>query len=194
MTALHDTLETTRQRLTRAAAELFYQQGIRRTSVDEVVARAGFTKPTLYQHFRSKDELIESALELRDREHRQRLLALRDGESGSPRDQLLIAFDLLEKWLDEGAGFRGCALINAAIELPDPKHPGRKVVRRHKAWLRHFLEQTARDAGVSDPEGLAEALLFLIEGATMSGYVQGGRRVGPAARQAALALLDAWGL
>lgn len=181
----------TRERLVRAAADLFYEQGVRATSVDAIVKRAGLTKPTLYQHFPSKDALIEAALELRDREHRERLLALRAQHPSEGAQNLLAAFELLESWLADGPGFRGCALVNAAVELADADHPGRAVVRGHKAWLRNFLEEDARRAGVDDPEALAEALLFLIEGATVTAYTEGRRDVGTRAKRAARALIDA---
>ena len=55
-----------RQRLIETAATLFYRRGIQRTSIDEVVAEAGLTKPTLYRHFRSKDRpLIATEKETR---------------------------------------------------------------------------------------------------------------------------------
>ena len=45
-----------------AAYALFWRQGFARVSMDEVAARAGVTKRTLYQHFRSKDDLMAAAL------------------------------------------------------------------------------------------------------------------------------------
>ena len=45
-----------------AASALFWRQGFARVSMDEVAARAGVTKRTLYQHFRSKDDLMAAAL------------------------------------------------------------------------------------------------------------------------------------
>jgi AcrR family transcriptional regulator len=42
-----------------AAARLFYRQGIGSVSVDAVADAAGVTKRTLYNHFRSKDEVVQ---------------------------------------------------------------------------------------------------------------------------------------
>jgi AcrR family transcriptional regulator len=44
-----------RQRLLEGAAELFTQKGYASTSVREIVAAAGVTKPVLYYYFRSKE-------------------------------------------------------------------------------------------------------------------------------------------
>src|SRR5690606_35540225 len=56
----------TRERIIRAANELFYKSGIRAVSVDAIAARAGVTKKSLYYHFASKDELVEAYLVSRD--------------------------------------------------------------------------------------------------------------------------------
>jgi AcrR family transcriptional regulator len=46
----------------RVAAELFAERGFDATSVREVVARAGCTKPTLYYYFRNKEDLFVQVL------------------------------------------------------------------------------------------------------------------------------------
>jgi AcrR family transcriptional regulator len=48
--------------IARAAARLFAKQGYDATSVREIVAAAGVTKPTLYYHFGSKEGLANALL------------------------------------------------------------------------------------------------------------------------------------
>ena len=43
-----------------AATEVFFAQGFGRTSMDEVLAKVGGSKRTLYSHFPSKDELFRA--------------------------------------------------------------------------------------------------------------------------------------
>ena len=57
---------TSRDKLIEAAAKLFYERGVHATGVDAVVHAAGLTKPTLYSHFRSKDELVAAVLDLNE--------------------------------------------------------------------------------------------------------------------------------
>ena len=52
----------TRERILQAAYGLFYRKGYVRTGVDEIAAEARVTKRTLYNHFRSKDDLLGAAL------------------------------------------------------------------------------------------------------------------------------------
>lgn len=47
-----------RDRILRAATEIFSRRGYRATSMNEVAAEVGLRKPTLYHYFRSKEELL----------------------------------------------------------------------------------------------------------------------------------------
>ena len=58
-------MPSARERLVDTAEALFYARGITATGVDTVVREAGVSKPTLYAHFRSKDELVAAVLEAR---------------------------------------------------------------------------------------------------------------------------------
>ena len=52
-----------RTNILKCAAELFYQKGYDAVGVQEIVARAGTTKPTLYYYFGSKYGLLENIIE-----------------------------------------------------------------------------------------------------------------------------------
>lgn len=52
--------EATGQRVLDTALELLLEQGIRKTSMDEVAERAGVTRVTIYRHFRDKKELVRA--------------------------------------------------------------------------------------------------------------------------------------
>ena len=50
----------TRQRIQEVARELFLQQGVQRTSLQDIADKLGITKPALYYHFSSREELVRS--------------------------------------------------------------------------------------------------------------------------------------
>ncbi len=50
----------TRERIQDVARELFVQQGVQRTSLQDIADKLGITKPALYYHFTSREELIRS--------------------------------------------------------------------------------------------------------------------------------------
>ncbi len=47
-----------RQRVLSESAEIFSRRGFRATSMNEIAAAVGLSKPTLYHYFRSKEELL----------------------------------------------------------------------------------------------------------------------------------------
>ncbi|MET9629412.1 helix-turn-helix domain-containing protein [Lentzea sp. NPDC006480] len=50
----------TKQRILRTARELFATKGVQQTSLQEIADRLGITKPALYYHFSSREDLIRS--------------------------------------------------------------------------------------------------------------------------------------
>ena len=53
----------TRQRIQDVARELFTEKGVQRTSLQDIAARLGITKPALYYHFSSREDLVLSILQ-----------------------------------------------------------------------------------------------------------------------------------
>ena len=53
--------QKTREALLRAATELFAKSGLD-TSLDEICARAGYTRGAFYVHFRDRDELLSAVM------------------------------------------------------------------------------------------------------------------------------------
>jgi AcrR family transcriptional regulator len=60
---VHSPRSDTRERIQGAARELFAEKGVQRTSLQDIAARLGVTKPALYYHFNSREELIRSILQ-----------------------------------------------------------------------------------------------------------------------------------
>ncbi|MFC6880689.1 MULTISPECIES: TetR/AcrR family transcriptional regulator [Actinomadura] len=53
----------TKQRIQEVARELFAKQGVQRTSLQDIADRLGITKPALYYHFSSREELVRSIVQ-----------------------------------------------------------------------------------------------------------------------------------
>jgi AcrR family transcriptional regulator len=156
-----------RERILAVARELFYRRGIHAVGVDAIAEAAGTNKMTLYRHFASKDELVAECLRELVRENDAEWEATAAAHPGDPRGQLLAWLRHISEWLAREAG-RGCALANAAVELPDNDHPARRVIREHKSGARQRLADLCRDAGLNDPDGLAEEVFLLCEGARIA--------------------------
>ncbi|ADJ46478.1 TetR family transcriptional regulator [Amycolatopsis mediterranei S699] len=53
----------TKQRILDVARELFTSQGVQRTSLQDIADRLGITKPALYYHFPSREDLVRSIVQ-----------------------------------------------------------------------------------------------------------------------------------
>lgn len=178
--------QRTRDGIIKVAADLFYTRGLDGAGVTELCVRAGVSKETLYRHFGSKDGLVRAVLEERSGQVTRWLRDAAETAGDDPADQLAAVFDALGRWYAEPS-FRGCAIVNAAIQ--HHADPASMVAVRHLARHLGLLREIAARAGAADPDVLARQLLMLIEGATVVADHLGGDGVARDAREAALALL-----
>lgn len=93
-----------------AAYELMAERGYAGVSMDDVASRAGVSKPTLYQHFESKDDLL---VHVSMRLMRQTEVALAAREEG------VTALAHLKRTLRDGL-LRRAGLWSARVQVPRP--------------------------------------------------------------------------
>src|ERR1017187_3845720 len=112
-----------RERILSASQQLFRDQGINRTGMDQLCAAARVSKRTAYQHFTGKDELIAEYLRRFDPDVTGGVF---DRTDLTPRERLLAAFEVHPPL---------CPFIAAAVEIHDPGHPARVYAHDHKQAL-----------------------------------------------------------
>lgn len=176
-------------RLLSTAADLFYRRGIRAVGIDTVVSDSGVAKMTLYKHFASKDLLVAAALDQQGKQWRDWFEVAVLAAGTDARSRLLAMFDVLGGWLARD-DFRGCALINAALELREQEHPARAIIQEHKSWLRDFVLGLVREARLAEPQCSADALVLLIEGAIVGAQVGVAKSPASTAKCTATLLID----
>ena len=156
-----------RDRILAAAGDLFYRHGIRAVGVDAIAEAAGTNKMTLYRHFLSKDELVAEYLRQSARVTDASWESLENAYPGDPLAQLRAWFKDMADHV-ASADLRGCPLANAAVELPEKDHPARAVIVACKSAMQAKIVALCGDAGLSEPELLAEELNLLLEGARVT--------------------------
>src|SRR5436305_3174391 len=109
-----------RERLLKAADELFYAEGINSVGIDRVIDRADVARASLYSTFGSKDELIRGYLEHRMEISMARLRAAAEAHS-DPREALLSVFGVQAAYFAR-PGYQGCA-FNRPAPRPRPAAP-----------------------------------------------------------------------
>src|SRR6266852_2147277 len=124
-----------RERILAVAADLFYRHGIRAVGVESIAEAAGTNKMTLYRHFASKDELVAEYLRCLADKASSSWDKLAAQHPANPRAQLRAWLEDMAARLASGDE-RGCALANAAVELPEKDHPARRVIEAFKSAQR----------------------------------------------------------
>jgi AcrR family transcriptional regulator len=172
------------------ASTLFYAEGIHAVGVDRVVKDSGVAKATLYQHFRSKEELVAACLRERSaRWHRQFAEPILS-RPGSPAARVAKVFDVLSRSVSE-PGFRGCPFINAAAEYPGQDGPVAAAIRTHRAAVRGlFADVLAPLPPTSRREDLVDELVLLYDGTMISAQLDWRSKPNRSARAVAARLLD----
>jgi AcrR family transcriptional regulator len=181
--------KTGRERVARAAYELFSRAGVRSVGVDAVIERAGTAKMTLYRNFPSKDDLILDFLQRREESWLRGWLVVEVQRRGqTPREQLLATFDVLAEWFTQ-PDFAGCSFLTTMIEISDRTHPVHQAAITHLANLRHYLAGLATEAGIADADGFARKWHILIKGAILAAQ-EGDTAAASRAREIGQLLLE----
>lgn len=172
-----------REELIEAAMKVFYRDGFNASGIDRVLAEAGISKPTLYHHFRSKEDLIVAALRREDEIQRTAIAKEVNWRAATPRDRLLTLFDVLEDWVCTEP-FNGCMFLNACAEFPDVKSPIRRAAIEHKRLFEIYLFDLARATELEHIDELVDQVMILVEGSLALASMLGRDRPGEEARRA----------
>ncbi|MFD4320728.1 TetR/AcrR family transcriptional regulator [Streptomyces sp. NPDC058548] len=176
-----------RERILRAAEELFYTRGIHATGVAALTQAAHVSPRTFYVHFPSKNALVEEYLRRFESEKPIPAEAELERADLSPAQRLLAIFAPLRGGSTEL--IRGCPFHNAVIEGAGELPEVARLAQRHKQAFRDRLVATAAEAGATDPETLGRQLAVIFEGANALAASCNDAQVFTDARQAAEALL-----
>lgn len=171
-------------RLIEAATALFYEHGFHVVAVNDIVARSGVTKSTLYRYFESKDDLAAACLSKLALDDLEALAAIAKRLPSAPTAQFQAIVAAAAAKMEHPA-YRGWLLSNLEVEIHDDHHVISRVCRLYKTRLRSHLHEAAEQAGVEAPDQLVDGLLLLLEGAGVS-----FRNLGP--QEAATSMIRGW--
>ena len=168
--------EATRQRILRAACELFHKQGYVATSPEQVIVASGTSKSQFYHYFKSKEGLIHAVLQ-------DRLEGIKAGAGPFKYD--VSSWDELQAWfltqleLQRSLSMtRGCPLGTVGNEVTENEELIRQdlnlifeVIKGKLA--RFFVEEKARKriAKDADENRLAQFCIGSIQGALLMGKI-----------------------
>lgn len=171
------------------ALKLFYREGFNATGVERIIKEAGVSKKTLYNHFRSKDELVLATLRKRDELFRNNIIRETERLGSTPQERLLTLFDAHHQWFQDKE-FSGCMFINASAEFSAQDDPCHIISAEHKRLMRDYIRDQAELSGIKDPVLLASQLNLLLEGAIVDAHVSGNKNSALMAKEMARVFVE----
>jgi AcrR family transcriptional regulator len=166
----------TRERILQTAADLFHQRGVNATTVGDVLRASGTGKGQFYQHFPSREALVNEVLE----RHRAFLAA------APPIERWEDLRGWLHHYLELQRSFgylRGCPVGTAAYALQPDQDQARSTLRRIFDQMRQAIAaflRTEQEAGRlradADPRRLADFTVAGVQGAMLLGLLERGPR------------------
>lgn len=178
-TADHD---SGRERVMKAAYDLFSRDGTRAVGIEAVIAKANIAKMTLYRNFPSKQDLVLAFLARREQLWtRDWLQSETKRVADTPAQRLLSIFDLFGTWF-ASKDFEGCAFIRVLLEANESDGVVREATIQHLANIRHFVRDLAAAAGVEDTDTFSRQWHILMKGSIIAAH-EGDTKAAARARE-----------
>ncbi|MGH8823501.1 MAG: TetR/AcrR family transcriptional regulator [Jiangellaceae bacterium] len=158
---------TARQRILETAYDLFSHRGVRDVGVDEIIARSGVAKATLYNHFPTKNHLVLAFLDMREERWTFELVETEARARGeTPEEQLLAIFDVFGEWFRR-EDFDGPAFITVLLEM-GPLHPLGQASIQHLENINAVVARMAEEADLREPKEFARSWHILMKGSIIA--------------------------
>jgi len=127
-----------RSTIIQTAAHLFYQNGYSLTGINEIIKEAGIARATLYNHFKSKEDICVAYLKYKN------VTFLDDIKTfvlkaPKGKEQILSLFKFLELFFNS-RDFNGCWAINTVSEIPKDNQKIRAEIQNQKNQFMYFIE------------------------------------------------------
>ena len=159
-----------RERLIATASRLFYEQGYNRTGINQILQESGVAKASMYDHFRSKEEICVAYLQQMDEQFVHNLSQF-TAQRVQGVNRVLAVFDFLEEFYN-AENFRGCWCLNTMAEIPLEDERIKLEIRKQKQSLREMIQKlVTENIDTEEKEQLSDQLYLLYEGALMESYL-----------------------
>ncbi len=153
-----------RERLVQAAKDLLYEQGVERTTLAEVAARADVPPGNVYYYFKTKDDLVEAAIEAHKQDVSSALESLETHRT--PKARLRALIRLLIDQRDQVAR-SGCPQGSLCSELDKRADRLSEACAGMMQLPISWAEEQFREMGRRDAGELAIALIAGYQGAAL---------------------------
>jgi len=162
-----------RDNIVKIASHLFYHKGYNLTGINEIIREAGIAKATLYNHFKSKEDICLAYLEFKNSTFLKNIEAfcinLPRGEK-----QILGLFDFLKMFF-KNKDFNGCWCINTVSEIPKENKKIRVEIQKQKqefiSLIEQLIQQNFLNLSSDEKEILSKKIYLLYESAVSESHL-----------------------
>jgi len=177
-----------RKAILKSAESLFYKHGFHAVGMKKIVEDANVAGMTVYNHFTSKEQLIEEVLKQCESQYWSYLNSSVEKDSESPFLQVVKGHG---KWMNE-KGKNGCMFLRALEEYTGTNNEIESIVRNHKNDLYQYFLRLSRVTGFTLCEDVASQMILLLEGATSMAEIVGPKKAENQAIYMLKSLLKTW--
>ncbi|SNY94831.1 TetR/AcrR family transcriptional regulator [Flagellimonas pacifica] len=162
-----------REKIISTAGELFYSNGYNSTGINEIIAKSGIAKATLYSHFKSKEDICIAYLTQR---HEDFLTSLKNyiSKRKKGKNQLLAIFDFLQDMYREKK-FHGCWALKTLGELSPKQKKVLAVIQKQKKDLLLYLGEVVGNnilnVSKAETEKISGGIYLLYESAITESHL-----------------------
>ncbi|WP_197697497.1 TetR/AcrR family transcriptional regulator [Tenacibaculum jejuense] len=162
-----------RQHIIATASDLFYRNGYNSTGINEIISESGIAKATLYNHFKSKEDICLAYLQHKHNKFTHDIKAFCSSKS-SGEDQVLAVFDFLSLFFKE-KDFNGCWCIKTVSEIPKDNERIRNEIQSQKkqliAFISELITKNLTIVSEKESESLAKQIYLLYESAVAESHL-----------------------
>ncbi|MFD2543020.1 TetR/AcrR family transcriptional regulator [Lacinutrix gracilariae] len=156
-----------KNKITETASFLFYKNGYNATGINQIIAEAGIAKATLYNHFKSKEEICLAYLQFKNNSFLQNFKPFITSKPKG-KEQILAIFDFLQLFYQDKE-FNGCWCIKTVSEIPKDNELIRNEIQSQKkdfiALIAKLITNNLEQVKEAQVNSLARQIYLLYESA-----------------------------
>lgn len=149
------------------ASSLFYKNGYNATGINEIIAESGIAKATLYNHFKSKEDICLAYLKYKNETFITDIKAFCTSKRKG-KNQILALFDFLLSFFKD-KDFNGCWCIKTVSEIPKDNVRVRSEIKNQKnnfiSLISDLIKTNLDNLKSKEVNSLSKKIYLLYEGA-----------------------------
>ncbi len=162
-----------RQKIIETSSSLFYKNGYNSTGINEIISESEIAKATLYNHFKSKEDICLAYLQFKNSKFLKDIEDYCKSKSKGKK-QVLALFDFLQLFFKD-KDFNGCWCINTVSEIPKEDVRIRSEIQTQKKQfidlISDLVSSNLKEIKAKEVRTLARQIYLLYESAVAESHL-----------------------